>query len=319
MGDQSAVAQRNAQTLAAFFGRDRRPNGVMIQVSAKCNLGCRMCGYVGKTANVGFMTTELFCKVLHASREYGIEQVWMETAWGEPMLHPKIFDLLELAFDFRIFLSTNATPLNQRRIERLAGLQIHHLQMSFCGYDKASYEHIYRGANFDHVVENLGLVARIFGERSPGTKLLVNGVSLEYDPMLVDKTKTLLRSLGFTDQQMEIKVPMNFGGQYDGLPRDAATGLHTFKPITGQAPGICSVFLNNPAVYVDGRVTACGCIDNSGAMIIGNVNETGLREMMHGPQYDAYLQKFISGNLAGLSLCEKCDVPYTENGHTLFT
>jgi hypothetical protein len=48
-------SEYSRRLLEAFYARDRRPTGVMIQVSAKCNLGCVMCGYVGRTPNVGFI------------------------------------------------------------------------------------------------------------------------------------------------------------------------------------------------------------------------------------------------------------------------
>src|SRR5215813_7326196 len=114
--------EHNQARLDALNARDRRPTGVMIQVSAKCNLGCVMCGYVGKTPNVGFIEPGLFQKILDDCRSYGVQRIYMETAWGEPMLHPKIFELLEMAHGFQIVLSTNITPLNQRRVERLAKL-----------------------------------------------------------------------------------------------------------------------------------------------------------------------------------------------------
>src|SRR5262245_29104413 len=130
----------NLQLLETFNQRDRRPTGVMVQVSARCNLGCVMCGYVGRTPNVGFIEPGLFARILEDCRSYGVPEIYMETAWGEPMLHPKIFDLLEMASGFQIVLSTNITPLNSRRIDRLAELNLYLLQMSFCGYDRESYE-----------------------------------------------------------------------------------------------------------------------------------------------------------------------------------
>jgi MoaA/NifB/PqqE/SkfB family radical SAM enzyme len=152
---------KNRLLLETLNARDRRPTGVMIQVSAKCNLGCVMCGYVGRTPNVGFIETDLFQRILQDCRSYGVSKIYLETAWGEPMLHPKIFDLLKMANDFQIVLSTNITPLNPNRIDRLSRLKIEHFQLSFCGYDRASYESTYVGGKFDHVVENLRLVQRI--------------------------------------------------------------------------------------------------------------------------------------------------------------
>jgi MoaA/NifB/PqqE/SkfB family radical SAM enzyme len=301
---------RNQSLLEDFNARDRRPTGVMVQVSAKCNLGCVMCGYVGRTPNIGFIELDLFRQILDKCRSYDVTQIFMETAWGEPMLHPKIFELLEMARDFRIVLSTNITPLNARRIERLAECGLDLLQLSFCGYDRESYETIYVGAKFEHVVDNLRLIQRIFTERSPETKLAANGVSLRDEPEFVARTVAFLQSLGFRNDQVEIKLPNNFGGLYTGSPSEPTRGIHTFKDLRGAPLEICSVLLDNPGVYVDGRVTACGCLDNAGGLIIGDIRTQTLREMRYGPRYEALLRAFISGDISQIPVCSTCDVPY---------
>jgi MoaA/NifB/PqqE/SkfB family radical SAM enzyme len=304
------ISERNKQALDALNARDRRPGAVMVQVSAKCNLGCIMCGYVGKTPNTGFIEESLFQHILNDCKSYGVQWIYMETAWGEPMLHPRIFELLELARCFQVLLSTNITPLNERRIVRLAELNIASFQLSFCGYDQLSYETIYVGARFSHVVKNLELVQKIFTDRSPNTKLLVNGVSLKDDHEFVDRTVIFLKSLGFKSDQVEIKLPNNFGGLYTGSPAETTRGIHTYKDLRNQQLELCSVLADNPGVYVDGRVTACGCIDNSSALIIGDIRKETLREMRYGPRYDALLSAFTSGDVSKVPLCADCDVPY---------
>jgi MoaA/NifB/PqqE/SkfB family radical SAM enzyme len=234
----------------------------------------------------------------------------METAWGEPMLHPRIFELLEMAHDFAIVLSTNVTPLNARRIDRLAELKLDTLQLSFCGYDRESYEATYVGAKFDHVVDNLRRIQRAFVARSPRTRIVVNGVALKDSADFVARTVAFLREIGFCDDQMEIKLPNNFGGLYTGSPAEPTRGIHTFKDLRGERLEVCSVLLDNPGIYVDGRVTACGCLDNSSALVIGDIRKESLREMRYGPRFEALLQAFMAGDVSGIQLCGTCDVPY---------
>lgn len=308
----SSTQEMNAQRLNVLYKRDRRPTGVMVQVSAKCNISCVMCGYVGRTPNVGFMEPELFQHILNDCHAYGVQRVYMVTAWGEPMLHPKIFELLEMARDFQIILSTNLTPLNLRRIERLAELGLDSLQCSFCGYDQKSYEATYVGANFDHVSQNLKDIQRVFNLRSSATKLIVNGVVLTNDIDFVSRTIAYLRSLGFRDDQMEIKLPNNFGGFYKGSPMEETRGIHTYKELQNQVPDLCSVLTDNPGIYVDGRVTACGCLDNASALIIGDIRTETLREMRYGSRYQELLDSFMGGDISDLPLCAACDVPYCD-------
>jgi hypothetical protein len=138
----------------------------------------------------------------------------------------------------------------------------------------------------------------------------VNGVSLTDDPDFAARTVYFLKSIGFRDDQIDIKLPNNFGGLYTGSPAEPIRGIHTFKDLRGQLPELCSVLTDNPGIYVDGRVTACGCLDNSSALVIGDIRTESLREMRYGPRYEALLQAFISGDIADLTLCSTCDVPY---------
>jgi hypothetical protein len=109
---------------------------------------------------------------------------------------------------------------------------------------------------------------------------------------------------------MEIKLPNNFGGLYTGSPNEPTRGIHTFKDLRGEQLEICSVLLDNPGIYVDGRVTACGCLDNSSALIIGDIRVESLRDMRYGARFEALLQAFMAGDVSEVPLCATCDVPY---------
>jgi hypothetical protein len=136
---------------------------------------------------------------------------------------------------------------------------------------------------------------------SPDTKLTISGVSLRDDPLFLGRTAAFLRSLGYRDDQMDLKLPHNYGGLY---------GIASFKDLQGQPLEMCSVLLDNPGIYVDGRVTACGCLDNSGALIIGDIRTETLREMRYGPRYEALLDAFARGDVSDVPMCSTCDVPY---------
>ena len=109
---------------------------------------------------------------------------------------------------------------------------------------------------------------------------------------------------------MEIKLPNNFGGLYLGSPAEPSRGIHTFKDLRGLEPDLCSVLTDNPGVYVDRRVTACGCLDYSSALIIGDFRTETLREMRYGSRYESLLSAFLSGDISNVPLCSTCDVPY---------
>lgn len=108
----------------------------MIQVSARCNLKCTMCGNVGLGEDKSLMGIDLFLEVLDDCRASGIDSIYLIAARGEPLLHLRILEMIDDAVEFEITISTNGTPLTEERIDRLAQSKLYALQISFANYNK---------------------------------------------------------------------------------------------------------------------------------------------------------------------------------------
>ncbi len=76
---------------------------------------------------------------------------------GEPMMHPRFFDMVEYAFKRGVQVSTNSnlTLLNDRRAGRCVTSGLDSLQISIDGSSAETYERIRARAHFDRVVANL--------------------------------------------------------------------------------------------------------------------------------------------------------------------
>lgn len=269
---------------------------VNIQVARTCNLRCTFCSHDKWAQPTGLMEWGLFEHVIASLRADGCKTVCFVSAQGESLLHPRIFDMLEasLAAGFETNLCTNGTPLNERRIGRLAALGLDAIQFSFAGWDRHSYERAYVGGRFEQVSRNLAqLIAALRGTR---TTLSINGVlPTRYD---FDRTRAYLRSIGAAADEIRLQLPHNWGG----------TVTTPFTPGVNQPP--CPLMVSTPGIYIDGRVTACGCIDANGALEIGNIRDNGLTELRRGQRYRSMLQAFADGDVSGLPLCAKCEVPW---------
>src|SRR5258708_22187143 len=76
---------------------------------------------------------------------------------GEPMMHPRFFDMVEYATAKGIRVSTNSnlTLLNDRRAERCVTSDLHCLHISIDSPIAETYERIRVRAHFERVVANL--------------------------------------------------------------------------------------------------------------------------------------------------------------------
>jgi len=75
---------------------------------------------------------------------------------GEPMMHPRFFDMVRYATDkgIQVTINTNLTLLNPERTERLVNSGLDHLYFSIDGSTAETYERIRKRAHYDRVLRN---------------------------------------------------------------------------------------------------------------------------------------------------------------------
>jgi MoaA/NifB/PqqE/SkfB family radical SAM enzyme len=132
------------------------PDFVQIEPVGQCNLACKMCPVVFREEKPpAFMSFQVFCSLLEqfpAMRQLHLQGL------GEPLLHPRFFDMVRHAARRGIEVSTNSnlTALSERRAEECVKSGLARLHVSLDAAEPAAYEYIRVGARFDHVLRNLG-------------------------------------------------------------------------------------------------------------------------------------------------------------------
>ncbi len=126
------------------------------EVVSRCNFRCVMCMVSewpgGKRADD--MPYEGFEQIL--DELYGLVEIKLQ-GLGEPLLHPRIFDMISLADERDIWtrLTVNGSLLHiKENYKRLVDCNPGEIQISIDGADKEVFETIRRGANFEQVVKN---------------------------------------------------------------------------------------------------------------------------------------------------------------------
>ncbi len=85
------------------------------------------------------------------------------TGWGEPMLHGRIFEMIQMAKDqgSTTTMTTNGTTLNEKNSKKLIGTGLDRLAVSIDGMTPATYNSIRIGATFEKVTRNLKDLSRL--------------------------------------------------------------------------------------------------------------------------------------------------------------
>lgn len=138
------------------------PTFLQIEPVGQCNLRCKMCAIQFREDGpphgpLAFMDYERFTRLVDEFP--ALEELQLQ-GLGEPMMHPRFFDMVAYATarGVRVSTNTNLTLLNPRRAALCVTSGLDTLHFSIDGATAAMYEGIRVHAHFDRVLSNLALL-----------------------------------------------------------------------------------------------------------------------------------------------------------------
>jgi radical SAM protein with 4Fe4S-binding SPASM domain len=149
------------------------PRFVQIEPVGQCNLRCRMCPISLRPESQpgqppAFMDVDVFKRLI--DQFDAVEELHLQ-GLGEPMMHPRFFDMVSYAArrGIRVSTNTNMTLMTEARAAECVASGLHTLHASLDGARAESYEAIRLQASFSKVMRNL---RRIMAARKSADSLL---------------------------------------------------------------------------------------------------------------------------------------------------
>ncbi|WP_048085710.1 radical SAM protein [Archaeoglobus veneficus] len=111
--------------------------------------------------------------------------------WGEPLLHDRIFEMIEIASRAsRVSFTTNGMLLSEN-VEQILSYDVDTVAISIAGASKETHENIRRGTNFEKVIEGVKTLSAMrekSGNDNPEIVLtyLMNKYNIHELPALMD-------------------------------------------------------------------------------------------------------------------------------------
>ena len=156
------------------------PSFIQIEPVGQCNLRCQMCPIQFRqdgppNGPVAFIEFDAFTRTLEQFPN--VTELHLQ-GLGEPMMHPRFFDMVAFAAGRGIQVSTNSnlTLLSRRRAELCVTSGLDTLHVSIDGATAETYERIRVLSDFERVLRNLELVVdtrRRLGSELPHLRLVV--------------------------------------------------------------------------------------------------------------------------------------------------
>jgi len=274
------------------------PQLINLEVASLCNLSCVHCPphmkeFKNDVRKFGLMDITLFEKLMNEIDKFGNRRIALHKD-GEPLLHPKIIEILERVKkknNHIVYVTTNAHCLTEEVSKALLKNKIDIINFSIGAASKEFYQKV-RGKNFDKVIENIFsfLEERKLYKWKP--RVLVQIINL---PQYIEiKNELKMFNEFWSEYDVEIQV-------WDNL----TWGIFEYKE-ADKKRFPCYSLWESMVVNSDGVVSAC-CMDWQQELTTGNANNQSLQKIWKGVKLSKFRKIHIAGNEHKLSACATCN------------
>ncbi len=174
-------------TQYGFYGRLKSefPSQIIVDVTEVCNLACIHCPHpeFKKSAHYAarYLEPELNAKLVDEVRDYGQghTQYIRYTSEGEPLVHPKIYEMIDYATKnsgVLVSLTTNGTLMNEKKIEKLLASGVDAIDTSIDAFSPETYATIRVNGNLKVTNANVLKLIEMRDQAPKRTKVVVSYV-----------------------------------------------------------------------------------------------------------------------------------------------
>ncbi|MDD2733782.1 MAG: SPASM domain-containing protein [Desulfuromonadaceae bacterium] len=294
------------------------PKIFAIESTLACDLRCPECAIGGgmvKRAK-GLMTFDQYKLIADKIRPYA--QYVYPHIWGEPMLNPDIFIMLEYTATFtKSNISTNGQSMTPEMAERLIKSGVTDIIVSIDGVTQEIYEQYRVGGSLKKALEALAMLQHFNSIIGGRVNISPQFIVFKHNQHQIEDFRKICASLGLTPY---FKPPYirktDSCFQYSALPeyfRPHFSDLDSLKSAMGECSSPKDVF----NVLADGTVVAC-CHDYGGFTNFGNIFNQDVMEIWNGPKMNAFRTALASGNTPDFCLnkCMSYFMDESGDGHT---
>ena len=271
------------------------PPNIQIEPTSICNLRCVMCYQADRSFSskskgfMGYMKLDLLKKVIDEI-EGKIEAVTFASR-GEPTLHPELDEFLKYCEGkfLGLKLNTNATLLDERKINSLLSSDLQSLVLSIDEKNKENYEKIRVNAKFDKIMQNLEMLKNIREKNYKNSKLRIriSGVKINSDQS-AEEMNTFYKE--FADEIALVN--------YD--PWESA-----YENEENNLEDPCSELYRRIFVWWDGKVNPCD-YDYKSKLSKWNANNMSIKEIWCSPYFKELRDLHMNKKRNQIEPCKRC-------------
>lgn len=282
-----------------------------VELTNNCNLACIFCGQKAMTRDRGFMSKKIFKKIVDECSRYKTPIRFIR--WGEPFLHPYVFDFLEYAKKKKIsvHITTNGLLLNQNKMRKIVELRLDSLIFSFQGATKQEYQIMRNNRFYNKLKNNVLEMVKIRGHKDKPyihISCTVTNESKKQIDKFVNYWGNIVDSVGLGKTNLSRFTPAQVRkfetiGKLEEL-KEQETIKKEYRP--------CTEIYQKLSVDFDGKVSCC-CSDYDNYLTVGDLNKQNLGEIWNNSERLKAFRFLLNRNcFRSLTLCSTCYHTYDE-------
>lgn len=286
------------------------PIGLQLEPTARCQLSCPLCPRARMPRCPGGedMLYEQYTRLMDEIGQYLLVIAFWQ--WGEPLLHPRISDMVALAHDRNILtiISTNGqTSPDEFDIRGLIDAGLDMLIISLDGIDQESYDSFRKNGEVSRTMDFARTACRIKRESGRTTPLInIRTIATSKTESEIDRVREFARTIGadvFSVKAVSLYydadpdnpiLPVN--RQYRSFQYQGKEEAETYRTMLPS----CNKPWSWPTLLHDGTLLICEC-DHQSCESLGNVFAAGFRNAWAGEISGQIRKRF-----PGLEFCRRC-------------
>jgi radical SAM protein with 4Fe4S-binding SPASM domain len=274
------------------------PELISLEIASSCNLSCIHCPphlkeFKDEVRKFGLMDFDLFNRLMDEIDNYGERRIALHKD-GEPLLHPKIEQILERVKqnqNHKVYITTNAHYLKENVSKSILENKIDVLNFCIGAASEDFYQKV-RGKNFNKVIENIKLFLELRETSSWKQKVLVQIIDLPNFPEMKNEISAFMKYWSNYDVEIQIWNQLTWGvfkNNEDNKNRYPCYSLWE------------STFINS-----DGEASVC-CMDWQQKLLTGNSNQQTIKEIWQSELQYKLRQMHVDSKENEMPVCPTCN------------
>ena len=291
-----------------FGGRlsEEFPSQVIVDVTEVCNLACVHCPHptfkLSEHYGARYLDPDLNVKLVDEIRDYGPggAQYIRYTSDGEPLIHPKGYEMIEYAVrnsGVFVTITTNGTIMNEKRTRRLLEAGVHMVDISLDAFSDDVYSRVRVGGDLKVTRANVQRLLQWRNEAGTGTKVVVSFVEQKLNTHEVADFKS------FWEDQGADSVVIRRQHSVAGAVIDISRLLHEKNKGIPRRP--CVYPWERIVLNPRGHLSFCPADWVRGSEL-ADFRSTTVRETWNGPKYTALRRAHMTNEYANHGFCGQC-------------